>query len=245
MPNGNAAAHTSLQLPRDLEPDFGEFRDRLSERIASGALTPDALHLLARFAQLVYTQVAQLSLVSRGDRTVLFTRHILDSLNPIDLQSPPPSSALDIGSGGGFPGIPLAIVWPRTRFTILESREKKAGFLERAGRELGLRNVTVACGRLEEYGRSWTAEPHQNVLIRALGDLPEILRSSERVASPSAQWIYFLGMDTSPDRLVSRLGVLGGWAAVHEGAFGGKLLRGYFPPGPPQAASGVDQRRPR
>src|SRR5213593_2090352 len=143
MPNGSAAAQTSLQLPRDLEPDFAEFKERLSERIASGSLTPDAFHLLARFGQLVYTQVAQLSLVARGDRTVLYTRHILDSLNPIDFQSPPPSSVLDVGSGGGFPGIPLAIVWPRTRFTILESREKKAGFLERVGRELGLRNVAV------------------------------------------------------------------------------------------------------
>src|SRR5207249_8154698 len=125
-------------------------------------------------------------LVARGDPTPLYTRHILDSLNPLDIQSPPPPSALDIGSGGGFPGIPLAIVWPGTRVTILESREKKAGFLERAVRELGIRNVTVACGRLEEYGRSWTAEPHRAVYVRALGDLPDVLRSAERVAVPGA-----------------------------------------------------------
>jgi len=238
MPNGSAAAHTSLQLPRDLEPDFAEFKVRLSERVSSGSLTPETFQLLARFGQLVYTQIAQLSLVARGDRTVLYTRHILDSLNPIDLQSPPPSSVLDVGSGGGFPGIPLAIVWPRTRFTILESREKKAGFLERVGRELGLRNVTVACARLEEYGRTWTAEPHQNVLIRALGDLPEILRSAERASSPSGQWIYFLGMGASPERLVSQIGVPGEWTAILEGAFGGRLLRGYFPPGPQRPHAG-------
>jgi len=181
----------SLQLPRDLEPDFGEFKDRVAERIESGVLSIEAVQLLARFGQLVYTQVAQLSLVARGDRTVLYTRHILD-------------------------GIPLAIVWPGTRVTILESREKKAGFLERAVRELGIRNVTVACGRLEEYGRSWTAEPHRAVYVRALGDLPDVLRSAERVAVPGAEWIYFLGADTSSDL----------------GAFGGRLLRGYFPPGP-------------
>lgn len=232
MPNGNAGAQVSLQLPRDLEPDFAEFKDRVSERVGSGKLTTEAVQLLARFGQLVYTQVAQLSLVARGDRTVLYTRHILDSLNPIDIQSPPPSSALDIGSGGGFPGIPLAIVWPGTRFTILESREKKAGFLERAVRELGIRNVTVACGRLEEYGRSWTAEPHRNVLVRALGDLPGVLRSAERVAVPGAEWIYFLGAGVSPDRIIAQLGPAGEWAQVHNGAFGGRLLRGYFPPGP-------------
>src|SRR5882672_2080154 len=235
MANGNAGAQASLQLPRDLEPDFAEFKSRISERIASGDLSADAVQLLARFGQLVYTQVAKLSLVARGDRTVLYTRHILDSLNPIAVQSPPPSSALDIGSGGGFPGIPLAIVWPTSRFTILESREKKAGFLERAVRELGLRNVTVACGRLEEYGRSWTAEPHRSVYVRALGDLPEVLRSAERVAVPGAEWIYFLGAETSADRLVSTLGAAGEWTKVATGAFGGRLLQGYFPPGPPSA----------
>ena len=173
----------SLQLPRDLEPDFGEFKDRVAERIESGVLSIEAVQLLARFGQLVYTQVAQLSLVARGDRTVLYTRHILDSLNPLDIQSPPPPSALDIGSGGGFPGIPLAIVWPGTRVTILESREKKAGFLERAVRELGIRNVTVACGRLEEYGRSWTAEPHRAVYVRALGG------RTLRPTSSSSSWV--------------------------------------------------------
>src|SRR5882762_4592873 len=232
MPNESAGAQVTLQLPRDLEPDYGEFRQRLSERVASGALSAETIQLLARFGQLVYTQVAQLSLVARGDRTVLYTRHILDSLNPIDMQSPPPASALDIGSGGGFPGIPLAIVWPRTRVTILESREKKAGFLERAVRELGIRNVTVACGRLEEYGRSWTAEPHRTVYVRALGDLPDVLRSAERVASPGAEWIYFLGAEASPEHLTEQLGPAGKWASVLPGAFGGRLLRGYFPPGP-------------
>src|SRR2546427_6590670 len=233
MPSGNAGAQVSLQLPRDLEPDFAEFKSRLSERLAAGELPTASVQLLARFGQLVSTQVARLSLVASGDRTVLYTRHILDSLNPIDIQTPPPSSALDIGSGGGFPGIPLAIVWPGSRFTILEAREKKAGFLERAVRELGMRNVTVACGRLEEYGRSWTAEPHRSVLIRALGDLPEVLRSAERVAVPGAEWIYFLGAGTAPDRLVDQLGPAGEWAQVLTGAFGGRLLRGYFPPGPP------------
>src|SRR5436853_3302749 len=232
MPSESAGAPASLQLPRDLEPDYGEFRERLADRVASGALSPERFHLLARFGQLVYTQVAQLSLVARGDRTVLYTRHILDSLNPIDTESPRPDSALDIGSGGGFPGIPLAIIWTETRFTILESREKKAGFLERVTRELGIRNVTVACGPLEEYGRSWTAQPHRTVYIRALGDLPEVLRHAERVAVPGAEWIYFLGADTPAERVVAPLGPAREWTGVLEGAFGGRLLRGYFPPGP-------------
>src|SRR5258705_12252965 len=153
MPNESAGAQVTLQLPRDLEPDYGEFRQRLSERVASGALSAETIQLLARFGQLVYTQVAQLSLVARGDRTVLYTRHILDSLNPIDMQSPPPASALDIGSGGGFPGIPLALVWPGTRVSILESGWQKAGFLVRAVHALRIKNVTSPVAALAEEAR--------------------------------------------------------------------------------------------
>ncbi len=231
MPNDNVAARPPLQLPRDLEPDFSEFKAVLSPHVESGEISAEAFHLLARFGQLVYTQIAQLSLVARGDRTILYTRHVLDSLSPIEILSPPPQSALDIGSGGGFPGIPLAIVWPRTRVTLLEAREKKAGFLERAVRELGLLNVTVVCARLEEYGRSWTAEPHACVFVRALGNLPEILGLAERVATPAAKWVYFMGASASEWNLAD-LGRLAAGASTSNGAFGGRLAIGYFPPGP-------------
>lgn len=235
MRNGNVAARPPLQLPRDLEPDFSEFKLLLSTRVASGAISGEAFHLLARFGQLVYTQIAQLSLVARGDRTVLYTRHILDSLNPLDILSPPPESALDIGSGGGFPGIPLAIVWPRTRITVLESREKKAGFLERAVRELGLRNVTVVCARLEEFGHSWTAKPHATLFVRALGNLPEVLRLAERAATPGAKWVYFMGASETGWSFAD-LGAPATGALVTQGAFGGRLVVGHFPPGPSTAA---------
>ena len=232
MPNGDVAARTLLQLPRDLEPDFSEFKEILSARVDSGGIGGDAFRLLARFGHLVYTQLAQLSIVARGDRTVLYTRHILDSLNPIDILLPPPPSALDIGSGGGFPGIPLAIIWPQARITVLESREKKAGFLERAVRELGLSNVTVVCARLEEFGRSWTAEPHCSVFVRALGNLPEILRSAQCVAAPGAMWVYFIGA-AEPEWSFLELGPMANGASIAPGAFGGRLAIGYFPPGPP------------
>ena len=101
-------------------------------------------------------------------------------------------------------------------------------------RELGIRNVAVECGRLEEYGRSWTAEPHRSVYVRALGDLPEVLRSAERVAVPGAEWIYFLGAGTTAEDVLARLGPSRGWATALTGAFDGRLLRGYFPPGPPR-----------
>jgi len=229
MRNESVVARIPVQLPRDLEPDFLEFRDRIGPYVDSGKLSLEAFQLLIRFGQLVYTQIAQLSIVAREDRSVIFTRHILDSLNPVDAMSRSMRSALDIGSGGGFPGVPLAIAWPHCRVTVLESREKKAGFLERAVRELELKNVTVVCARLEEYGRSWTAEPQESIFVRAL--LPDVLLQAGRVAAPGAQWVYYLGSGTPTQRVAGQLGDLGRDAETIEGSFGGRLLTGHFPPG--------------
>lgn len=228
MPSANAAADSPHQLPPELEPDFLSFKSILSTRLASGVIHAGAMPLLARFGILVHEQSERLALVARGDRPILFTRHVLDSLNPIESLSPPPASALDVGSGAGFPGIPLAIVWPETRITLLESRDKKCGFLERAARELGLRNVTVLCARLEDYGKTWSAEPHACVLVRAVGSLPLILSRAKAAAAPGARWVYFLGEDVATDRLIQELGPTGSTASVIVGPFGGRLLCGGF-----------------
>jgi 16S rRNA (guanine(527)-N(7))-methyltransferase RsmG len=230
MRNGNAAADSPLQLPPDLEPDFLEFKARLAQRIDSGTMSGETFQLLTRFGCLVHKQAAQLALIAHGDRAVLFTRHVLDSLNPIDLFVQPPTSLLDVGSGGGFPGIPLAIAWPETRVTLLESREKKCGFLERAVRELGLKNVKMACARLEDFGKSWTADAHACVFIRAVGGLPALLSIAERAVTRDAQWVYFLGGEISVEALREDLGPRGVGAVVRSGAFGGRLLIGRFYP---------------
>lgn len=193
-----------------------------------GAIRPGAMSLLAQFGALVHEQSNRLALVARGDRPILFTRHVLDSLNPIEVLSPPPASALDVGSGAGFPGIPLAIVWPQTSVTLLESRDKKCGFLERAVRELGLRNVTVVCARLEDFGKTWQAEPHVCVLVRAVGNLPTILSRAGSAAAPGAGWVYFLGRDSVAEDVIRSLGAAGFAARVVTGPFGGKLLCGEY-----------------
>jgi len=228
MPSENAAADFPHHLPPDLTPDFLGFKTALSERLAPGAIRARAMLLLTRFGALVHEHSDRLALVARGDRPILFTRHILDSLNPMEFLSPPPVSALDIGSGAGFPGIPLAIVWPETRVTLLESRDKKCGFLERAARELGLRNVTVICARLEDYQKTWRAEPHACVLIRAVGDLPRVLVHARAAATPGAGWVYFLGGEIATEDVIRRLGLAGEGARIVVGPFGGKLLCGQF-----------------
>ena len=82
---------------------------------------------------------------------------------------------LDIGSGGGFPGIPLAIARPELRVTLLESRERKTDWLERAVRGLGLRDrVSVVTGRVEDQPPEWV-EGYDIVTARAVAPPDELL----------------------------------------------------------------------
>jgi 16S rRNA (guanine527-N7)-methyltransferase len=228
MPNANGAS-TSKSLPPDLERDYLELDAAVTTGAVAPLATPEVRSLLLRYGRLVHDSSASLALISDGDRPLVYTRHVLDSLNPLSMFTAPPASALDVGSGAGFPGIPLAIVWPGTTVVLLESREKKAGFLERAARELGLRNVRVVCGRLEDGGSNWRVEPVRSVFIRAVGDLPHLLRHAAGRAAPDATWVYFLGAGTDPGPILSSLEAMGVRARVEPGAFGGRLLTGALP----------------
>jgi 16S rRNA (guanine527-N7)-methyltransferase len=85
-------------------------------------------------------------------------------------------SALDVGSGAGFPGLPLKIVWPALRLTLLEATGKKAHFLEHIVTRLGLTGVTVVNGRAEEVANDPAhRETYDLVLARAVAELPELL----------------------------------------------------------------------
>ena len=243
MRSANAAS-TSSKLPPDLERDYREFESALAAGVggagaggardewgATGALnTSESLGLLQRYGRLVHDSSASLALISDGDRSTVYTRHVLDSLNPITLFDAPPASALDIGSGAGFPGIPLAIAWPKTAVVLLESRAKKAGFLERAARELGLKNVRVVCARLEDEAMDWRVTgPADTVFVRAVGDLPHILGHARARVRAGATWAYFLGAGSDGAPTLAALAVAGFEARVAPGLFGGRLLTGRFP----------------
>lgn len=229
MPSVSGASASGPSLPSKLQADHLEFARAIEpwlERLPHGI---NALQLLTQFGLLVYDQADRLAVIAKGDRPALFTRHVLDSLNPVSLFPTPPQSAIDIGSGAGLPGIPLAIVWPSTRIVLVESREKKAGFLERVVRELGLKNVEVVCSRVEELratGAGSIDPPAESVFVRALGDLPMILTSIAPHAAPGARWVYFLGARSDAEAIRSSIGAGAVGARVERGAFGGQLLHG-------------------
>jgi 16S rRNA (guanine527-N7)-methyltransferase len=226
----NARGDERGLVPPDLKADYEAFGRAvlpwLDARDVDASAEPRRLfEQLTRYGLLVHEHVARLSLIASGDRPVVFTRHVLDSLNLATCTDLPPHSLLDVGSGAGFPGIPLAIVWPQTRVTLLESRDRKAGFLEQAVRRLGLDNVRVVCDRMERVSQDRSLEPVGAVTVRAVGDLPRLLSLAEPLAEAGAWWAYFLGAGIA-DREARDL--VPGDVRIETGAFGGRILRGGF-----------------
>ncbi|MBV8741741.1 MAG: 16S rRNA (guanine(527)-N(7))-methyltransferase RsmG [Sinobacteraceae bacterium] len=104
-------------------------------------------------------------------RTAMLTHHLLDSLSVhADLRG---TCIADVGTGAGFPGLPLAVVNPERRFTLIDSSGKKIRFVEHAVRELGLHNVSALQQRVADYE---PAQPFDTIVARAFAPLPKLLR---------------------------------------------------------------------
>ena len=130
---------------------------------------------LGRYLAMLLDANQSTNLTAIKDPEEAWTRHIQDSLTLIATLSEVPEGGrvIDVGSGGGCPGVPLAICMPHLRFTLLEATGKKAAFLERVVRELGLANVTVLNGRAETFAafKSPHREAYDASVARAVGPM--------------------------------------------------------------------------
>ena len=112
----------------------------------------------------------KVNLTAIRDRAEMVTAHIEDSLSARPLLHG--VRILDIGTGAGFPGLPLAIVEPDREFTLLDSNNKKIQFVQHAAGLLGLGNVTAVKSRAEDYAPGYRFD---TVIARALASLPKLL----------------------------------------------------------------------
>jgi 16S rRNA (guanine527-N7)-methyltransferase len=181
--------------------------------VAAGAarlhieLDPPVLDRLQRFVHLLIARNQQVNLTRIVEPAEVERRHLLDSLTcalPVldRLSAGDELRCVDVGSGGGLPGLPLAIVFPSLRMTLLESVGKKAVFLHEAVDELGLGSVTVRTGRAEEAARDPAErDAYDLVVARALAPLPVALELCLPFARPGGIVVLPRGSD-----LASQLG---------------------------------------
>jgi 16S rRNA (guanine527-N7)-methyltransferase len=129
------------------------------------------------------------NLTSVRKPTDIVTRHILDSLTILPhLQG---DRILDIGTGAGLPGIPLAIACPEREFVLLDSSSKKLRFVQQTLGILNLDNVTLADSRVEEYQPELLFD---TVICRAFSDLPDFYRYAARLCSSGGKMLAMKGV---------------------------------------------------
>lgn len=130
----------------------------------------------------------------------MITRHTLDSLTIASFVRG--DSVLDIGSGGGFPGVPLAIAQPHRRFTLLDSRTKRAEFLRAARTELALNNVEVVESRVENYR---SARKFSTLTARALASLTQTLHLTAALHHRDARLLAMKGRATTANAEIAQI----------------------------------------
>ena len=165
----------------------------LAELGATGIELPLAAgEMLARYLVLLakWNRIYNLTAIREPERMV--THHVLDSLAVLPhLARRDELRLIDIGSGGGVPGIPLAIARPSWRVTLNDSNAKKGAFLRQAVSELGLDNAEVAITRIEDYA----PEAKFDVVIsRAFSDLGTFAACGRRLLAPDGRLMAMKGV---------------------------------------------------
>lgn len=157
---------------------------------AAGAdVSGETRRRLDAYAALLGKWTRTVNLVSPGDRDELWTRHIRDSLRLLPLIPAGTDRALDLGSGGGLPGLVLAVA-TGIPFELVEADRRKAIFLQEAARVTGA-PITVRCQRIEAGGLA----PARLVTARALAPLPRLLGYAYPLLQPGGACLFHKGTE--------------------------------------------------
>ncbi|OPX18103.1 hypothetical protein BXT86_02925 [candidate division WOR-3 bacterium 4484_100] len=142
-----------------------------------------------RYLELLYEYRGRVHLISKLDYTRIAHKHFLVSLLPYQFIKGH-KYVCDVGAGAGFPSIPLKIFFPDMKFVLFESRKKKAEFLVRLIKELGLKDVEVRAERAEEYKK----QEFDLALFRAAGRIDKLVKVITQLVKPGGEVIFYKGL---------------------------------------------------
>ena len=159
-------------------------------------LGPAALDRFATYHREILLWNRRINLVSERSAQEIVIRHFLDSLTPAPFLDRPDGALIDLGSGGGFPGIPLRIALPGLHLSLVEASRKKSSFLSHVVRTLRLDGVQVIRERVEALtAEEILAGRFDTLISRAAFKLPDLIRTASFFLKPGGQLIAMKGPD--------------------------------------------------
>jgi 16S rRNA (guanine527-N7)-methyltransferase len=176
---------------------------KLAQELAAGIaqmgldVTAQQQEKLLEYLALLHKWNKVYNLTAIREPEQMVSNHLLDSLAVLPYLWP--RRWLDVGSGGGLPGIVLAVMRPEWSFTLLDSNSKKTGFVQQAAIELGLRNVDVRCERVERW------QPEQKfdgIISRAFAEAAEFVELTRHLLAEGGRWAAMKGV---PEQELVRL----------------------------------------
>ncbi len=139
-------------------------------------LTPTQIHQISQLGVLYNDWNKAINVISRKDIDNLYINHVLHSLSIASIiKFADGTSVIDVGTGGGFPGIPLAIIFPEVNFHLVDSIGKKIKVVNEISNSLGLKNVTATQNRIEDI-----AFRYDFIVSRAVTNLPDFVRITKK-----------------------------------------------------------------
>jgi 16S rRNA (guanine527-N7)-methyltransferase len=129
----------------------------------------------AELLEQAYTEAIRLGFLGPREQDRLWERHLDDALGLALIRQPRPQERwADLGSGAGLPGLPLAVAYQATSFTMIDAQRRRLDWVAATATALGLANVTVVHTRLEDYGQGPARQSFDMATARALGPLPVV-----------------------------------------------------------------------
>lgn len=186
----------------------------LGARMLQVELSAEMVEKFSTFYRLLLSWNEKMNLTAITEPEDVAVKHFIDSLTCFSVISLPRGAAvIDIGTGAGFPGIPLKIIRPDLQLTLVDSLQKRVAFLTEAGRELAFSSFTPIHGRAEELGQDKQhRERYDLVVSRAVAALPLLAELCLPFAKVGGNFLAMKGPDGKKELLAAQnaLAILGG-----------------------------------